>query len=123
MCAYVDLKIPVPEDLVFMEPDDRRASVRPAAKGGPATASRRFVVPTAFSPLYSADTPTTSMRKLGPVAWHAVAQGWAEIEVPDLIDPDKLRRLHAPEYVDAFLARGPTAARILAGLGVDAGDS
>ena len=110
VCAYVDLKIPVPEDLVFMEPDDRRASVRRTTKGNPATDSRRFVIPTCFSPLYSADTPTTSMRKLGPVAWQAVAQGWADVEVPDRIDPDKLRRLHAPEYVDAFLAgRQPLA--------------
>ncbi len=110
VCAYVDLKIPVPEELAFMEPDDKRGSVRPAAKGGPAPGSRRFIIPTCFSPLYSADTPTTSMRKLGPVAWHAVAQGFAEIEVPELIDPDKLRRLHAPEYVDDFLAgRQPLA--------------
>lgn len=110
VCAYVDLKIPVPEELAFMEPDDKRGSVRPAAKGGPAPGSRRFTIPTCFSPLYSADTPTTSMRKLGPVAWHAVAQGFAEIEVPELIDPDKLRRLHAPEYVADFLTgRQPLA--------------
>ena len=110
VCAYVDLKIPVPEELAFMEPDDKRASVRPTAKGNPATVSRRFTIPTAFSPLYAANTPTTSMRKLGPVAWQAVAQGWAEIEVPAMIDPDKLRRLHAPEYVDDFIAgRQPLA--------------
>lgn len=104
VCAYVDLKRPVPDDLVFMEPDDRRDTTQRTAKGSPATSSRRFVIPTCFSPLYSADTPTASMRKLGPVAWQAVAQGWADVEVPGLIDPDKLRRLHAPEYVDDFLA-------------------
>ena len=60
VCAYVDLKRPVPDDLVFMEPDDQRASAQRTAKGSPATGSRRFVIPTCFSPLYSADTPTTT---------------------------------------------------------------
>lgn len=101
VCAYVDLKRPVPDDLVFMEPDDRRDTAQRTAKGSPAPVSRRFVIPTCFSPFCSADTPTTSMRKLGPVAWQAVAQGWADVEVPGLIDPDKLRRLHAPEGVNA----------------------
>ena len=104
VCAYVDLKMPTPEELVFMLPDDGEghlAKQNAAGKSRPPT--NRFVVPTCFSPLYSAETPTASMRKLGPVAWHAVEQGLAEVEVPEPIDPDKLRRLHAPEYVDAFL--------------------
>ena len=104
ICAYVDLKIPTPEELVFMVPDDGQGHIekRRAADAAAAVAGR-FVVPTCFSPRYSAETPTASMRKLGPVAWHAVEQGLAEVEVPDPIDPEKLRRLHAPEYVDAFL--------------------
>ena len=105
VCAYVDLRLPVPEDLAFMLPDVDRRSGRSVA-----STARRFVVPTAFSPIYSADTPTASMRKLGPVAWQAVAEGLADIEVPGPIDPAKLRRLHAPEYVDAFLAGRPPLA-------------
>lgn len=110
VCAYVDLKLPVPDDLAFMLPDDDGGSARRTATGSSTPATHRFAIPTCFSPLYSADTPTASMRKLGPVAWQAVAQGWADVEVPDSIDPDKLRRLHAPAYVNAFLAgRQPLA--------------
>ncbi len=93
-----------------MQPGDSQVSARPTAKGRAAPAARRFAIPTCFSPLYSANTPTASMRKLGPVAWHAVGKGFADVEVPKPIDPEKLRRLHAPEYVDSFLAgRQPLA--------------
>ena len=104
ICAYVDRKITPPDDLLFMFPDDGgNPLARRKSEGEPSPAPTRFVIQTCFSPLYSADTPTASMRKLGPVAWHAVGRGLAEVEVPDPIDPEKLRRLHAPEYVDAFL--------------------
>lgn len=110
ICAYVDSKRPVPEDLVFKEPEIDRRSAR-SVTGKPVGAEPPpFLIPTCFSPLYSADTPTTSMRKLGPVAWQAAAEGLVDVEVPDPVAPDKLRRLHAPAYVDAFLAgRQPLA--------------
>lgn len=111
VCAYLDLKVPVPDELIFMLPDDGAGGLEKRAEdGGIPSDPARFVVPACFSPLYSAETPTASMRKLGPVAWHAVEQGLAEVEVPEPVDPDKLRRLHAPEYVDAFLVgKGPLA--------------
>ena len=43
------------------------------------------------------------MRKLGPVACEAVAQGLCRLCGPDPVDPQLLRRLHEPAYVDAFL--------------------
>ena len=43
------------------------------------------------------------MRKLAVVAAQAAARGFAEIIDPGTIDVQKLRRLHDPEYVDAFL--------------------
>ena len=43
------------------------------------------------------------MRKLLPVARVAERKGYAELIDPGSIDPDKLRRLHAVNYVDAFL--------------------
>ena len=104
VCAYVDLKVPIPEELIVMLPDDGYGGGGKAPPGNPPVASPRRVIPTCFSPLYSADTPTASMRKLGPVAWHATEQGLADIEVPGPIDHDLLRRLHDPAYVDAFLA-------------------
>lgn len=111
VCAYLDLKVPMPDELIFMLPDDGEGNLEKRAEdGGMPSDPSRFVIPTCFSPLYSAETPTASMRKLGPVAWHAVEQGLAEVEVPAPIDPVKLRRLHAPEYVDAFLSgKGPLA--------------
>ena len=110
ICAYVDLKVPTPEELVFLLPDDGRGRIDAGPAGQRPTAPMLGAIQTCFSPLYSAETPTASMRKLGPVAWHAVAKGWAEIEVPDAVDADRLRQLHAPEYVDAFLTgRAPLA--------------
>jgi acetoin utilization deacetylase AcuC-like enzyme len=50
------------------------------------------------------------MRKLAPVAWQVVEKGFAEIIDPGSIEIDKLRWLHAPEYVDAFVnGREPLA--------------
>ena len=110
VCAYVDLKVPTPEELAFMLPDDGRGRLDQPMANHVAGKTSPCVIQTCFSPLYSAETPTASMRKLGPVAWHAVGAGLAEVEVPEKIDPDKLRRLHAPAYVDAFLSgRGPLA--------------
>lgn len=110
ICAYVDLKVSTPDELVFLLPDDGHGGIEAKVDGRRATEPVLNSIRTCFSPLYSAETPTASMRKLGPVAWHAVANGWAEIEVPDLVDSDRLRQLHAPEYVDAFLiGRSPMA--------------
>jgi acetoin utilization deacetylase AcuC-like enzyme len=58
---------------------------------------------TCFSDTYSADTPTASMRKLAPVARAAEAVGYATLHDPGLIDRDKLRSLHDPDYVRAFI--------------------
>ena len=67
-------------------------------------------IKTCFSPAYGADTPTASMRKLAPVARQAVERGFAEIIDPGSIEVEKLRRLHAPEYVEAFVnGRNPLA--------------
>lgn len=61
-------------------------------------------IKTVYSEKYFAETPTTSMRKLGIVADEAQALGFAElIEPRDCDIVAKLRRLHAPEYVDAFV--------------------
>ena len=60
-------------------------------------------IKTCFSPAYQAETPTASMRKLAPVARQVVERGFAELVDPGSIDVEKLRRLHAPAYVDAFL--------------------
>ena len=68
------------------------------------------MIPTCFSPLYAANTPTASMRKLQPVAEAAAAGGLVELIDPGTIDPDKLRQLHAPKFVDSFLSgEGPLA--------------
>jgi len=60
-------------------------------------------IPTCFSDAYSADTPTASMRKLAPVARAAEAAGYVTLHDPGLIDRDKLRSLHTPDYVRAFI--------------------
>src|SRR5256885_16218815 len=56
-----------------------------------------------FSEKYFAATPTASMRKLPPVAKAAQEAGYAELIDPGSISANKLRRLHDPEYVEAFL--------------------
>ena len=67
-------------------------------------------IKTCFSPAYEAKTPTASMRKLAPVARQVLEKGFAEIVDPGSIEVEKLRRLHAPEYVGAFLnGRNPLA--------------
>ncbi|MFZ0616666.1 MAG: hypothetical protein WAN16_09515 [Chthoniobacterales bacterium] len=60
-------------------------------------------IPTFFSDTYSADTSTASMRKLAPVARAAEAAGYVTLHDPGLIDRDKLRSLHDPDYVHAFI--------------------
>ena len=62
-----------------------------------------YKIKTCFSPAYEAKTPTASMRKLAPIARQVVERGFAEIVDPGSIEIEKLRRLHAPEYVDAFV--------------------
>ena len=62
------------------------------------------MIKTCFAEKYFADTPTASMRKLPPVAEAARKAGYAELIDPGFIEPDKLRRLHDPAYVEAFLA-------------------
>jgi acetoin utilization deacetylase AcuC-like enzyme len=56
------------------------------------------------SPRYFAETPTASMVKLKPVAEAVQASGYATLIDPGEMDVEKLRRLHLPEFVDAFLA-------------------
>ncbi len=61
-------------------------------------------IKTVYSEKYTAETPTTSMRKLGLVAEEAERLGLAEIIAPRDCDiVSKLRTLHSPEYVDAFV--------------------
>jgi acetoin utilization deacetylase AcuC-like enzyme len=60
-------------------------------------------IPTCFSDNYSAETSTASMKKLAPVARAAEAAGYVTLHDPGLIDRDKLRTLHNPDYVRAFI--------------------
>lgn len=60
-------------------------------------------IPTCFSDTYSADTPTASMAKLAPVARAAERAGYVSLHDPGLIDREKLRMLHDPDYVRAFI--------------------
>lgn len=61
-------------------------------------------IKTVYSEKYTAETPTTSMKKLGPVAEEAERLGFAEIIAPRDCDiVSKLRTLHSSEYVDAFV--------------------
>ena len=96
--SYLDLGVPVPQELLDRLPEDTFA----AAAASTEVATTR-TLPACFSPRYSAPTPTASMRKLGPVACEAVAQGLCRLCGPDPVDPQLLRRLHEPAYVDAFL--------------------
>ena len=48
-------------------------------------------------------TPRLTAVPIDAAATTTRTRALAEVEVPDPIDPEKLRRLHAPEYVDAFL--------------------
>ena len=78
-----------------------------------------------FSPQYFAKTHTNSMEKLVAVAEQLQrldAQKYAsekhhnfKFHAPDPIDPDILRALHAPRYVDAFLTGEPKKLATFAG--------
>jgi hypothetical protein len=68
-------------------------------------------IKTCFSASYYAETPTASMRKLPVVAQLAEQQGFAQLVDPGTIDPEKLRKLHNPFYVEAFLNGEGTLAR------------
>ena len=57
-----------------------------------------------YSAKYFALTPTASMLKLKPVAEAVAAAGYATLIDPGVIDLEKLRQLHHPSYVDAFVA-------------------
>lgn len=65
-----------------------------------------------YSPRYMANVHTVSMEKLQHVAQVVSAQQLAILVEPAPIDPDILRRLHDPAYVDAFL----TGQKPLAGI-------
>jgi acetoin utilization deacetylase AcuC-like enzyme len=56
-----------------------------------------------YSPRYFARTHTNSMEKLTSVANALSERGIAQLVEPEIIDPDILRQLHAPNFVDAFL--------------------
>jgi acetoin utilization deacetylase AcuC-like enzyme len=96
--SYLDHGVPVPQELLDLLPQDAFAAGTTAVPSTPA-----WSLPACFSPRYSAPTPTASMRKLGPVACHAVAKGLCRLCPPEPVDPARLRRLHDPTYVDAFL--------------------
>ena len=57
-----------------------------------------------YSPRYYAQTHTNSMEKLTAVADVLQQQQWVELIDPGLIDIDILKKLHNPQYVDAFFA-------------------
>ena len=56
-----------------------------------------------YSPRYYAKTKSNSMEKLTAVAEAVQMRGLAKLIAPAPIDPDLLRRLHNPAFVDAFL--------------------
>lgn len=56
-----------------------------------------------YSPRYFAQTHTNSMEKLTAVADVLRTHHMAELVDPGLIDVEILRKLHHPQYVDAFL--------------------
>lgn len=56
-----------------------------------------------YSPRYYAKTKSNSMEKLTAVAETVQMRGLAELVAPAPIDPELLRRLHNPAFVDAFL--------------------
>ena len=61
-------------------------------------------IKTIYCKEYTTETPTASMRKLGPVAYASERQGLSElIEPKDYEIEEKLMTLHDPKYVDAFL--------------------
>lgn len=61
-------------------------------------------IETCFSDKYAAQTSTPSMRKLQPVARAVASRGIGRLAEPTATDiTDRLRRLHDPKYVDAFL--------------------
>jgi acetoin utilization deacetylase AcuC-like enzyme len=62
------------------------------------------LIPTVYSPVYFAKTPTASMTKLPAVARMVESLGMARIIAPNVPIKDRLARLHAPEYVEAFLS-------------------
>lgn len=57
-----------------------------------------------YSPRYYAQTHTNSMEKLTAVAEVLRARNMVELVDPGLIDVEVLRKLHHPQYVDAFLS-------------------
>lgn len=57
-----------------------------------------------YSPRYYAQTHTNSMEKLTAVAEVLKQQQLVELIDPGLIDIDILKKLHNPQYVDAFFA-------------------
>lgn len=59
---------------------------------------------TCYSPRYYAHTPTNSMEKLSAIAEVLFQDQLVELVDPGEINPDILRQLHDPQYVDAFLA-------------------
>lgn len=56
-----------------------------------------------YSPRYYASTHTNSMEKLTAVADALAEANIAELVDPGIIDPDILKQLHEPSYVDAFV--------------------
>ncbi|WP_436872283.1 histone deacetylase [Acinetobacter haemolyticus] len=57
-----------------------------------------------YSPRYYARTHTNSMEKLTAVAEVLQQQQWVELIDPGLIDIEILKKLHNPQYVNAFFA-------------------
>lgn len=56
-----------------------------------------------YSPKYYAVTHTNSMEKLAAIAEVLAQSELADLIEPDPLDPDILRQVHDPDYVDAFL--------------------
>ncbi|MEG0483491.1 MAG: histone deacetylase [Acinetobacter sp.] len=68
-----------------------------------------------FSLKYFAETHTNSMEKLIAVAEQLQQSNYYKFHEPQPIDPEILRALHSPKYVDAFLKGEPKKLATFAG--------
>ena len=69
-----------------------------------------------YSPHYFAHTHTNSMEKLSAVANAISELDGIQLHAPSRIDPNILKQLHDPNYVDAFLTGTPEKLATFQGL-------
>ena len=68
-----------------------------------------------YSPRYYARTHTNSMEKLVAVAEQLQQFNHYKFHEPQQIDPEILKALHSPKYVEAFLTGQPAKLATFAG--------